>query len=250
MKMKLATMLAIMSVVGVCFSGCNTTESLKPEKNEYSFTAYSVIKEKENTSSNNETESPKSHDPSDVIPNTIPDKIETVTQNSKDVQTSKEESNIISFETISLGKKIKTSTIEMDVTECKKTSAIYPSNPSGYYSYYPDKENESYIYLSGTIKNIGADSLSVDRMHIQTTLNNKYNYTGFLVADDGDDLDRYPYLKPFSSTRYYIIVSVPDEIANTFSTCRIRFGFTDDFDLVYRSDFSDCENRYELWVSQ
>lgn len=154
----------------------------------------------------------------------------------------------ISFETVNYGEIIKTDFIEMSIDKVSTMQEILPSDTSGVYSYYPDEEDETYFYLTGTIKNIGTDSYSVEEMNIQFTFDGKYNYYGYIAADDGGNDFYNDYVKPFGKIKYYMYASIPDELIKTYSTCTIKFAFHENLDYDYSNDFSKYEYLYELNV--
>ena len=134
----------------------------------------------------------------------------------------------------------------MTIKKASTSQELKPTDTSSVYSYMPDKDNETYFYVTGNMKNVGGDSYSVEDMNIQMTFDDKYNYTGYIAADDGGNDFYGDYVKPFGSVKYYMYASVPDELINSYSTCKIQFGFHDNFRHDYKTDFSLYEYCYEI----
>ncbi|MBO5047539.1 MAG: hypothetical protein J6D19_03910 [Clostridia bacterium] len=156
----------------------------------------------------------------------------------------------IDFTVVRYGDIIKTNFIEMSINKVSTAQELKPSDTSGAYSYYPDEENETYFFLTGNIKNIGTDSYSVEEMNVQFTFDGKYNYQGFIAADDGGHNFYGDRVKPFGTVKYYMYASIPDELIRSYSTCTIKFAFHENCDYDYSTDFSKYEYLYELTVSK
>ena len=152
-----------------------------------------------------------------------------------------------SFTKVNLGDSITTDFVEMTVEKAETSDAIKPTDTSSVYSYKPEQDNETYFYLVGNIKNISGDSYDVEEMNIVMTFDGKYNYTGYIAADDGGNDFYGNYVKPLSSVKYYMYASVPDELIATYSKCTVKFGFHENFENTsFVTEFNECEYCYSI----
>ena len=87
-------------------------------------------------------------------------------------------------------------------------------------------------------------------MAIQMTFDGKYNYPGYIAADDGGYDFFGNYVKPFGAVRYYMYTSIPDELMSQYSTCEVKFAFHDNFRPDFSSDFSKYENRFSVLIQR
>ena len=155
-------------------------------------------------------------------------------------------SDTASFTNLNFGDQIKLDFVEMTITGASTSQELYPTDTSGVYSYYADKENETYFYIYGEIKNIGGNSYSVEDMNIQLTFDGKYNYTGYVAADDGGNDFYGDIVKPFGKVKIYIYASIPDELINSYTTCTVKFAFQDEFKNDYDTDFAKYKYCYKV----
>ena len=169
-------------------------------------------------------------------------------------ETSSEEAEELSYTEVSVGDIITQDFATMSLDKVSWSDEIKPSDISGVYSYYSDQEGESYFWLSGTIKNLSGDSFSIENMAAEFIFDDKYTYSGIIIADDGgNDFYFTDYVQPLGSVKYYIYYSIPDELKNSYSSCVLRFGFKDSFDSGRYSSFlmeDECDYRYEIHVSK
>lgn len=157
----------------------------------------------------------------------------------------------VEFTKVKYGDVISKEFVEMTIQKASTAQELKPTDTTGVYSYMADKEGETYFYLTGTIKNIGADGYSVEEMEIEFCFDDKYNYSGYVKADDGGDDFYGDYVKPFGSVKYYICASIPDELISKYSTCVIRFAFDDNFGhRSFMDDISEYDNRYEIVLNK
>lgn len=152
----------------------------------------------------------------------------------------------VSFQNVNLGTQITLDFLEMTFDTVSYAQELKPTDTSSVYSYYADKENEQYFYLSGSIKNIGGAGYSVDNIVSEIVIDNKYTYNAHLIADNGGNDFYGDYVKPFGGVKYYIYASVPDELLNQYSTVTFRFGFKNNFSGSYYDDFDECNYLYQL----
>lgn len=156
------------------------------------------------------------------------------------------------FTTVELGELVSLDFTEFTIDGWGQGEEVYPDNPTGYYHYMPDTENQSYFYTWGTLKNISGNSFEFSNSSLcSVTFDGKYNYVGNLEADEGGDFSYiYAYLDPLVSEKFYIIVSIPDELANSFSTAEVKFAFMENFDNTRSSNEGDYTYRYKTIISK
>lgn len=148
------------------------------------------------------------------------------------------------FIQLNLGDAITLDFVEFTVDSASWSNDIKPTDTSSVYSYMSDKENESYFWMCGTMKNTSGNAYSVEDIVSKIIFDDKYTYTAHLIADDGGNDFYGDYVKPLSSVKYYIYVSAPDEIKEIYSTATVKFGFEDSFGGSYYDDFEDCDYLY------
>lgn len=158
----------------------------------------------------------------------------------------KDEDSDVHFTTLNFGDTISTDFVEMTIQKAETAQELYPTDTSGSYNYKPDQDGETYFYVLGTIKNTSGDSYDVEDMRIVMTFDGKYNYSGYIAADDGGNDFYGSYVKPFGSVKYYMYASIPDELISTYSTCVVKFAFHENFEHDRKSDFSVYEHCYEI----
>ncbi len=181
-----------------------------------------------------------------VEQNSSDSNVNQVFSDSNQVDNNSSEGKNVEFKTVNFGDTITTDFLEMTIEKASTSQELKPTDTSSVYSYMEDQDNETYFYITGNMKNVGGDSYSVEDMNIQMTFDDKYNYSGFIAADDGG-YDFYgDYVKPFGSVKYYMYASIPDELISSYSTCKIRFAFHDNFKDDYKTDFSKYEYCYEI----
>ena len=63
--------------------------------------------------------------------------------------------------------------------------------------------------------NSGSSVEPEDLVNCRVTVDNKYEYTGFLVYTEGDgDLTSYGSISPLKETTGFFLIQIPDEIIN------------------------------------
>mgnify|MGYP002579753408 CR=1 FL=1 len=154
------------------------------------------------------------------------------------------------FVKLNIGDTITLDFVEFTVDSTSWSDDIKPTDTSSVYSYMSDKEDESYFWICGTMKNISGNAYSVENMVSEIVFDDKYTYTAHLAADDGGHNLYGDYVKPLSSVKYYIYVSAPDEIKETYSTVTVKFGFKDSFSGSYYDDFKECNYLYTISLNK
>lgn len=117
------------------------------------------------------------------------------------------------------------------IIESSIAKKLSPPNADGVYSYYEVKDkNDSYLVLEMKIRNTSGSNVEPeDLISCRETVDNKYEYTGFLVftEDNGKDLTSYGSISPLKETTGYFLIQIPDEIINKAIEYKINiFGET------------------------
>lgn len=100
-----------------------------------------------------------------------------------------------------------------------------------------DVENETYFWFLADVKNTGSNNISTSDIETTFVINEKYNYRGHEMV--------IQVLSPFKSGEEYYYVSVPDELAKSFTSCKIRFGFGENMECNFK-ETSWQDYRYEF----
>ena len=176
-------------------------------------------------------------------------KVNQVTDNDNVVSES-QEADEPEFTIINLGDNITTDFLEMTIESASEAQELKPTDTSSVYSYMPDKDAETYFYLTGNMKNVSGDTYSVEDMCATFCFDDKYNYTAYIAADNGGNDFYGDSVKPFGSVKYYLYSSIPDELINSYSTCVVKFGFHDNFEHDYKDDFNVYEHIYKITLTK
>ena len=108
-------------------------------------------------------------------------------------------------------------------------------------------EGKYWAYLSGTIKNLGTTYINPSESNSYVTMifDDKYTYIGTIQILEYSDAG----VAPLETADIFITTYVPEEIGESYSTVKIRFGFTENFESPDTSPFTDfekCDYIYEM----
>lgn len=159
----------------------------------------------------------------------------------------------VEAKSIHIGDKVTLDFVEFSLDSIEWTERINPSDTSGYYSYYSAQDDEKYLVLWGTMKNLSGDSIRFDQMKIQFEFNEKYKFSGQIEMEDDDKggFNSIYSIKPLKQSRFIIFASIPNEIISLYDHGILTFGF-DDFQhyVLSSDDFSDLDYVYHLDFSK
>ncbi len=160
------------------------------------------------------------------------------------------ESPAVEYTEINFGEQISLDFVEITIDGASSGDEIKPDNPQRVYSYLPDVDDEKYVYLYGTIKNVGGDQYEfADNIYVQFTFDDKYNYAGNITADEGGDFSYiYAHLDPLKSEKFYITASIPNELAEQYEKFTVKFGFAENFDGEFSIKENECDYLYSVTV--
>lgn len=221
--------MAFLLAAAMCFSlvGCGATTSDNAQLVEYQ----ARVKELEAQLAEAETKISE-----------LESEVNSIEDNTSQQQDTPQNGN--EFVVLNLGDSVTLDFVEFTVDSASWADVIKPTDTSSVYSYMSAKDNESYFWLSGTMKNTSGSAYTVDNIVSEVVFDDKYTYTAYLVADDGGN-DLYgENVKPLSSVKYYIYVSAPDEIKEIYSSVTVKFGFADNFSRTLK--FEECDYLYEV----
>lgn len=158
----------------------------------------------------------------------------------------------IDYNEIHFGDLISLDFVEFTIDGASSGDEIRPDKPERVYSYKADKEDEKYIYLYGTIKNVSGEKFEfADNMYAKMTFDDKYNYSASIAADEGGSLSYiYADLNPLKSEKFYILASIPDELAEQYTQVVVKFGFAENFDGAYIFQEDECDYLYSVTVTK
>ncbi|MEE3481232.1 MAG: DUF4352 domain-containing protein [Lachnospiraceae bacterium] len=189
-------------------------------------------------------------EPAQTNESTSNDSSNKVTDSNQTTDNQSTESEL-DYQTVNLGDTITTDFVEITVDSASTSKDILPTDTSSVYSHYPAEDGSTYFFLKGTIKNTGTDKYDAEDMRITLTFDDKYNYDGQALIDDGGSDFYGSTLDPFKSATYYLTAAIPDELINSYQTCTIKFGFADNFSVSYfESDWNEFTNRYQITVTK
>lgn len=108
---------------------------------------------------------------------------------------------------------------EIEFYEITVAEKILPPNTSSVYSYHEDIENENYIVLKGSYKNLSTTTFNYfNDFDGRLKLNDKYEYDNvYINFFTPNSSDFYDNPKPLQTMDCYIYISVPNEILNDSS---------------------------------
>lgn len=146
-------------------------------------------------------------------------------------------------ESLGIGDTISEEFLEMTIDGAVVEQEIEPSNTSdGWYSYYSDQEDETYVVVYGTMKNLaGNDFELIGGTSIEFCFDDKYTYYGSIEVEENDGSGFDSWLKPLASRNYIIYASVPDELIDMYSSCTVNFQCSENIEWS-----SDYEYSYDI----
>ncbi len=127
-------------------------------------------------------------------------------------------------------------TVETDY--CRMTLDKYDSGmeitsgtgQSGSYRYYTSENGDPYFYIFGSFKNLSGKPVDIRNIYVQMCFDGTYNYRGE-ISGVSDAIGNFiTDVSPLAEVNYYIYAAVPQELIDSYKTCEIKVGFTENFD--------------------
>lgn len=155
------------------------------------------------------------------------------------------------YDMINIGDKIELDFVEIEIEEYGTSDTITPTDTSRGYSYIADVEKEKYYYITGTLKNLSGNTYDVENILVEFVFDEKYTYSGRLAACAWTNSFYGENVKPLGTVKYYIYASIPEELIDSYSTCKISFGFANEFSVSkYSINESSCDHIYSLTIER
>ena len=106
---------------------------------------------------------------------------------------------------------------ELTLTETAFETKVVPHNPSMFYHYYEVKSDDQiYLTVYGTFKNLETENVSLDEMlTISALYNGQYKYKGFVVEENAGNIDAYSFVDPLETVKFICLIEVPLEVSNS-----------------------------------
>lgn len=130
---------------------------------------------------------------------------------------------------IILGQTIVTETGEYTFTNAELTNSAVATN-DGTFQKYTTEEDEVYIDISLTFKNLEKDKISSeDIISISADYNDGYTYIGFCVVDGSSGFNLFSNIIPLSTENLRYLIKCPAEVAETDNSLFLttKLGDTD-----------------------
>ncbi len=105
--------------------------------------------------------------------------------------------------------------MELTLESSEWLDVLLPSNTSGAYSYYDDKEGEKFFVVKGKVKSLANEAFDVSHTHQSHILiNGTYKADVEMETEESDGTSFYGTLKPLQTLDVVIYASVSDEVYN------------------------------------
>lgn len=142
----------------------------------------------------------------------------------KDKNTKKEAENIHIGQTITIG-----DIMELTFESTEWNDEIKPSNTSGVYSYYEDKEGEKYFVIKGKVKNIAGEDLDLGNVsQSKIIVNDTYKADVTFKAEKNDGSSFFGDVKPLQTLNFIAFASLSDEAYNICKKIRCDIDIVND----------------------
>lgn len=133
--------------------------------------------------------------------------------------------------TLNIGDTLRTDYVSMTLETCGSDMEIRSgSSRYGSYTYYTSENGDPYFYLSGTFQNKSGTPVDIRNIYVQFCFDDKYNYKGEVDGVSSASSSFINDVAPLAEVNYYIYTAVPQTLIDSFSTCRVKIGFTENFD--------------------
>lgn len=134
--------------------------------------------------------------------------------------------------------------MDIAITGAEWSDSVLPPNISKTYSYYEDKENETYFIVHGTITSHASDSFDI-RWNSDSSIlvNEKYTFSSTMEFEDLDGRGFGESIKPLQTRNFIIWASVSDEVYNIGESVQVNFELPDNeeqLNFFYDSDHSNA----------
>ena len=138
--------------------------------------------------------------------------------------------NKVNLEIVPAGTAFKSDKYEITVNDYSWVNKIEPTKAAEQFNYYDAEENSTILKINAKIKNLSSDSLNIDGIAYEATINDKYNYKLQTVIDKNGNLEPLAMVKPLEEVNAVIFTNIPNEAKNETKSLRLYCGYNDDYD--------------------
>lgn len=141
--------------------------------------------------------------------------------------------------------------MDITITGAEWSDSVLPSDTSKSYSYYEDKENETYFVVHGTITSHASDSFDIRWNSDSSVLvNEKYTFSSTMEFEDLDGRGFGESIKPLQTRNFIIYSSVSDEVYSISESVQVSFELPDNEEqLSYFYDEDHSNASYTITFS-
>ena len=136
--------------------------------------------------------------------------------------------------------------MELTLESSEWVEEIRPSNTSGAYSYYENKDGEKYFVIKGKAKNIAGENLDIQYANeSQILINDTYKANVTIEAEETDGTSFYGDIKPLQTLNIIAYASISDEAYDICENIKLTLNVLSD--STYIRNFFDEDNPHETY---
>lgn len=141
--------------------------------------------------------------------------------------------------------------MDITITSAEWSDSILPPDTSKTYTYYQDKENETYFIVHGTITSHASNSFDIQwNSDSSILINGKYTFSSTMEFVDLDGRGFGESIKPLQTRNFIIYSSVSDEVYNISESVQVSFELPDNEEqLDYFFDEGHSNASYTITFS-
>lgn len=167
----------------------------------------------------------------------------SITNNTKEEEKEpeKNEKKLNLNQTVTIG-----DVMELTLESSEWVEEIKPSNTSGVYSYYENKDGEKYFVIKGKAKNIAGENLDIQYANeSQILINDTYKANVTIEAEETDGTSFYGDIKPLQTLNIIAYASISDEAYDICENIKLTLNVLSD--STYIRNFYDEDNPHETY---
>ncbi len=134
--------------------------------------------------------------------------------------------------------------MDITITGAEWCDSVVPSDTSGAYSYYEDKDGETYFVVRGTITSYASTAFDIQwNSESGILINDKYSFSAAMEFEDVDGQGFGDSIKPLQTCNFIIRSSVSDEAYNISESVQVSFSLPDNeeqLEYFYDEDHSNA----------
>ena len=134
--------------------------------------------------------------------------------------------------------------MDITITGAEWCDSVVPSDTSGGYSYYEDKDGETYFVVRGTITSYASTAFDIQwNSESGILINDKYSFSATMEFEDVDGQGFGDSIKPLQTCNFIIRASVSDEAYNISESVQVTFSLPDNeeqLEYFYDEDHSNA----------